>query len=146
MAIQSAIIRMLTRMAASAIKNPKTRDLGKKLTKELTGPLRNRGKAIKTASEITKKDPKIRIFQQKLPSNAMESEKDLFWDMVTKKEYEQLKKPTKNITLRKGIFYNKKKDIAGPSYFTGMRKTLRRKHQKDGQEYRSGTMKKKSCC
>jgi len=118
----SHVIKILTRMAAQALKNPKTRDLGIQLSKELAGT-RTRNKAIITAAKITKKDPKIRIFKDRLPPNAMESEKNLFWNLIKSKEFEQIKYPTKDITMRKGVFYNKRKDIASPSYYTGFKKT-----------------------
>jgi hypothetical protein len=122
MAIQAHLLRTLTRLAANAIKNPKTKSLGEKLFKELAG-VRTRNKAITTASEIMKVNPHIPVFKNRLPLNAMTTEKKLFWDMAKLKEMEQVKYPTKNITLRKGIQYNKKKDIASPIYFTGMKKT-----------------------
>ena len=51
----SHVIKILTRMAAQALKNPKTRDLGIQLSKELAGT-RTRNKAIITAAKITKKE------------------------------------------------------------------------------------------
>ena len=122
MALQAHLLRTLTRLAANAIKSPETKSLGKKLFKELS-EVRTRNKAVTTASEIMKVKPNIRIFKDKLPKNAVTTEKKLFWDLQKLKEMEQVKFPAKNITMRKGIMYNKKKDVAGPVYFTGMKKT-----------------------
>jgi hypothetical protein len=116
------LIKQLTRLAANALKNPETRKLGQQLAHEISGT-RTRNKAIITASKITRANPRIGIFRDQLPLTSKETHAKVFWDTVRRKEMEQIKYPTKNITVRKGIMYNKKTEKANPIYFTGMKKT-----------------------
>lgn len=123
--MQLWLIKKLTKLAVTALKDPKTRTLGKQLAREISGTV-TKNKAVITASKITKINPKIRIFKDPLPPDVVKmghNEKNIFWDMVRHKEFEQIKNPTKNITVRKGVMYNKKIDRANPIYFTGMKKT-----------------------
>ena len=126
--MQTWLIKELTRLAARALKNPETRQLGKQLAHELSGT-RSKNKAIMTAAKITKANPNI-SFKPKSPTrvfsthhHSKKKDADIFWDKLRMAELEQIKKPTKDITMRKGVMYNKKKKVSSPMYFTGFKKT-----------------------
>ena len=131
----------------AAMRDPKTRNLGIELIKSLANP-KTKNKAPYLAARITNINPNIAIFKdiRKFDIKGVDSkgrvfkktrdldlmdqsgpfaqkDSEILWKQLNDMSAEQIKQPTANVALRKGIFYNPAYDKASPSYWARCKKT-----------------------
>tara|TARA_R100001163_G_C5061624_1_gene198556 strand:+ start:577 stop:1554 length:978 start_codon:yes stop_codon:yes gene_type:complete len=148
--MQSWMIRLFKITGKAALRDPETRDLGMKLIRALANPTNKSAmnSAPGIAARITNINPNLNIFKNNRRFNvqgvdsrgqAFKVERDLdfmdqtgvfkkkdseiLWGQLGDMSAEQIKQPTANVALRKGIFYNPAYDKASPSYWARFKKT-----------------------
>jgi len=118
--MSSWMVKLFMQLAKASMKDPQTRRLGADLAAVLSNH-RTVGKAPAIAARITNINPKIKIFSSPTPNRF--TDKKIFWDQLSGMSGEQIKQPTKNVVLRKGVYFNKGYKTASPSYWAGFKKT-----------------------